>query len=287
MLVSIDYEVLYIYDEPVSFSPLTLRILPRPGPFVRWLEWSLKTDPVGDTQHRIDHFSNQCLYVFFDTTLHEKLRASGKFELALTPRNPFHFLVESRGLEVPVSYTTRERFVLSPFLGQTAPERLLSMLPFRPFPDGVSVVEGLTDLLLRLHELVTYEARETGHPRPPVTTLTLRRGACRDTAILLDAILREMGFAARLVSGFLCEFQTDPGKRLAKGAMHAWNEVFLPGAGWIGVDATNGVFCDHHYLPTAVGITAEDIAPISGSYYSTKTVSSRLESKILLTQDAT
>lgn len=286
MRVRIDYEALYTYDEPVSFSPLTLRILPQPGPFARWLGWSLKTDPEGDKQHRVDLFSNQTAFVFFDARPRARLLASARFDLALTPRNPFHFLVDSRGLEAPVSYTDRERAVLAPFLGQNTADPVLPLLPFPALPPGSSVLEGLPALVARLHELVAYEAREEGPPRPPAETLALRRGACRDSALLLDAVLRELGFAARLASGFLCEFQTDPGKRVAAGAMHAWNEVFLPGAGWIGLDATNGVFCDHHYLTCAVGAAPEDIAPVSGSYFSNKPVPSRLESRILLTQSA-
>lgn len=286
MRVRIEYEACYTYDAPVSFSPLTLRILPRPGPFVRWLGWRIQTDPSGDLQHRTDLYSNQTVFVFFDAALRQRLHADAWFELELTPRNPFHFLVETRGLHAPPLYTEAERLSLAPFLSPRPGGPLSPLLPFAPLPPGAPVVETLSDLVRRLHSLVSYEARPEGPPLDPAETLARRRGACRDTALLLDAILRERGFACRLASGFLCEFQTDPGRRTASGAMHAWCEVFLPGAGWIGLDATNGVFADHHYLLCATGPEPDDVAPISGSYFSKEPVPSHLESRITLTQTA-
>jgi transglutaminase-like putative cysteine protease len=92
--------------------------------------------------------------------------------------------------------------------------------------------------------------------------------------------LRAQGFAARLVSGFLWESATDPAERKADGALHAWTEVFLPGAGWVGMDPSNGVLADHHYLATAVGREPADIEPVSGLYFGDSTVPHRLETKV-------
>ena len=83
-------------------------------------------------------------------------------------------------------------------------------------------------------------------------TLEIGKGACRDVALLLAAILRQQGLAARLTSGYLRE--ADAKTKRAEGSLHAWTEVYLPGAGWVGMDPTNGIFCNHNFIAAAVGI---------------------------------
>ena len=99
---------------------------------------------------------------------------------------------------------------------------------------------------------LAYERREEGVAREPAETIALGRGACRDFAVLLAVLLRQMGVAARLASGYMVE--TGERERRAEGALHAWTEAYLPGAGWIGLDPTNGILCDHHHILAAVGL---------------------------------
>src|SRR5690606_33124235 len=108
--------------------------------------------------------------------------------------------------------------------------------------------------------------------------------SCRDFAVLFAEVLRRNGVAARLASGFLWE-DKDPGSpRRAENALHAWVEAYLPGAGWLGFDPTNGVLCDHHFLVTAVGLLPADVSPISGHYYGNQTIASRLETSLTITE---
>jgi transglutaminase-like putative cysteine protease len=94
-------------------------------------------------------------------------------------------------------------------------------------------------------------------------------------------MLRQAGIACRLTSGFLCAYGKSEKNPWSENALHAWVEVFLSGAGWIGLDPTNGVFCDHHFIPTAVGIDMADIAPVAGLYFGP--VKSRFESELEVT----
>jgi len=116
-----------------------------------------------------------------------------------------------------------------------------------------------------IHDHLAYERRDEGAAYTPEETLRLGRGACRDFAVLLAEVARGLGLAARLASGYLCEFGS--AEKRAEGALHAWTEIYLPGAGWVGFDPTNGYLCNHHHITAAVGFTPEDISPILGRYF--------------------
>ena len=124
----------------------------------------------------------------------------------------------------------------------------------------------LTGLNWAIHENLAYERREEGTARTPEETLRLGSGSCRDFAALFAALLREYGVASRLASGFLVE--PGDGDHYAYNALHAWVEAYLPGAGWIGFDPTNGYLCSHHHIATAVGTNPDQITPILGTFYS-------------------
>ena len=95
-----------------------------------------------------------------------------------------------------------------------------------------------------------------------------------------DALVPRDSVIEVLASGFVWEGDKAPGERRAESALHAWVEAFLPGAGWIGLDPTNGVFCDHHFVTTAVGLNHEDISPVAGTYYGKKAIASMLAAKL-------
>jgi transglutaminase-like putative cysteine protease len=141
-------------------------------------------------------------------------------------------------------------------------------------------VETLVDLNKRLHECIGYERREEGGALSPAETLRRGRGACRDVSVLLAQILRQVGLATRLTSGYLRE--SDSETKRAEGSLHAWTEVFLPGAGWIGLDATNGVLANHNFIAAAAGLTPGDITPISGAYRHPAPVATEMTSKLQL-----
>ena len=100
--------------------------------------------------------------------------------------------------------------------------------------------------------------------------------------VLLAEVLRSAGLAARLVSGYLREANATT--RRAEGSLHAWTEVFLPGAGWIGMDATNGVFCNHNFIAAAAGLLPAHVTPITGKYFHARKIQSEMTSRLELVQ---
>ena len=267
MKLSIEYRAEYRYEDKVSLSPHIVRLFARDALQARVGSSRFATNKNGSVHWRHDMFDNvvaQCFYPREEDRLVFSLDA----EIELGERNPFGFLLDSRALQWPAEYTPREREVLGAFM---KPEQVDLPAALRPIA-GSEMVGALVAMNQWIHANVAYERRDDGEAHEPSETLRLRRGACRDTAVLLAAALRAQGFAARLASGYLWESASDPVERKAFNSLHAWTEVFLPGAGWVGMDPSNGVMADHHYIATAVGIVPADVAPVSGLYFGDRRV---------------
>jgi transglutaminase-like putative cysteine protease len=279
MKLSVDYHAAYRYGSRVSLSPHVVRLFPRDALQARVAALHFATNPSGSVHWRHDLFDNvvaQCFYPREEDALLFDFRA----EIAVEERNPFGFLLDSRALQWPAEYTDRERAVLAAFLGAPAVDWPAALRPV----SGSETVGALVAMNGWIHTRIAYERREDGDAHPPEETLRRGRGACRDTAVLLAAALRAQGLAARLVSGFLWESAGDPVEHKAENSLHAWTEVFLPGAGWVGLDPSNGVLVDHHYLATAVGAAPADIAPVSGLYFGRERIPGTLETSLRITR---
>lgn len=274
MKVEIQFQTQYSYDEPVSFSIHLFRLFPKLGRHLSVSHAAFSTNLDARVSYRRDLFDNEIASAFYP----EKsalLAANLQLRLEVAERNAFDFLLESHAFELPFVYKPEEMHVLAPFCDRSA--RL--ELPFWKAPTKPrQTVEALTELNFALHENIAYERREEGPPRAPHETLALGRGSCRDYAVLLAEALRQLGLAARLASGYLCEFGEE--ERRAEGALHAWTEAYLPGAGWVGFDPTNGILCNHNHITAAVGLTPADIAPILGRYFHPTHVPSQMATSL-------
>jgi transglutaminase-like putative cysteine protease len=274
------YQTTYRYEEPVGFSPHEVRLFPRSDRFSRVRRLDFSTTPRGTVRYSRDVFENTVASCYFPERSKE-LTFRLAINLDLDEKDPFHFLLEPEAVEWPFEYDDRTRELLAPYRQRQTKGEL--EVPGWESPTGKrrrGTVKTLVELNKRLHECIGYERREEGEALSPAETLRRGRGACRDVSVLLAEILRQMGLAARLTSGYLRE--SDSETKRAEGSLHAWTEVFLPGAGWIGLDATNGVFCNHNFIGAAVGLTPADITPISGAYYHPERVPAQMTSKLEL-----
>lgn len=262
MKIKILYRTDYRYENVVSFSPHVFRLFPKPDQFISTEKIAFKTNAGADIQYRKDVFDNNIAFCFYPEKGRD-LIARLEIDLRLVERNAFHFLLDSHALHFPFQYKPGETRVLAPYL-QPENGNGSVRLPFWK-PEPKPTVSALVELNEAIFKNLKYERRDEGVARTPEETLDLGFGACRDFAVLLAETLRSLGIAARLASGYLCEFGEQ--EKRAEGALHAWTEAYLPGAGWVGLDPTNGVFCNHNHITAAVGLTPDDIAPVSGSYY--------------------
>ena len=261
MKLRILYQALYGYSESVTFSPHLFRLFPKVGQHVKVHSHEFQTNIDASVNFRRDLFDNEIASCFYPSPS-SMLAASLKIELEIQPKNAFGFLLDSAALAIPLIYQPAEFCVLRPYLQTAAAPNLpFWKAPANPQP----TTETLVALNSAIHENLEYERRDEGEALSSTETLKRGKGACRDFAVLLVETLRGLGLAARLASGYLCEF--GDGEKVAEGALHAWVETYLPGAGWIGLDPTNGTLCDHHHLTAAVGLTPADISPMLGSYF--------------------
>lgn len=277
MKLEIHYKAIFRYAQEAGFSPHIVRLFPRRDFYVEVVSTKFSAKGAADTQFRSDLFGNLTAVCFFPE-IQDALHFSLELELDVMERNPFHFLLESSALELPVQYRPWEAEVLAPYLARQSED--LELPEALRAPAKTATMDALVAWNSAAHELIAHERREEGDPLPPTETLRRRKGSCRDTAVLFAEVLRIHGIAARLVSGYLWEDPDDPSGRRAENALHAWVEAYLPGAGWVGLDPTNGVFADHHRIPAAIGLHHAQIAPIEGHYYGKAAINSQLEATL-------
>ncbi|HEY6722674.1 MAG TPA: transglutaminase family protein [Polyangiaceae bacterium] len=193
---------------------------------------------------------------------------------------PFDFLVRDYARTYPFAYEPLHYFNLAIYF---APEQASAQAPlrrwlaeyFREQPEDT--VGWLFALNRTVHQHLEYRPRPEPGIQQALTTLELGTGSCRDYATFLIECARSLGIAARFVSGYLADLT--PGASEGR-SMHAWAEVFLPGAGWRGLDPTHGIFCDSSYVPIAHAVVAESVNPVHGSFAGEASVVARLTTDV-------
>lgn len=254
----------YQYDRPVWLGAQLVRLRPAPHTRHRVLSYQLRVAPQQHLLHwLLDPFANYQARLLFPGPVHE-LCVTVDLVVEMAPLNPFDFFLEPGVERFPFSYTPELQYDLAPYLHTPPATPLLAQYLRRQEGAAMPTVEFLVQLNQRVCQDVRYEARAEPGVQMPDDTLRRGSGSCRDSGWLLVQLLRQLGLAARFVSGYL--IQREEGVEISATAteLHAWCEVYLPGAGWIGLDATSGLLAGEGHIPLACTPQPRSAAPIEG-----------------------
>lgn len=253
-----------------------IRLRPASHTKARIETYGLHVTPAGELRWQQDPYGNHVARLTYRAgTRVPSLDVLVEFACDVRPVNPFDFFVDDRCKTAPFAYPSEMRQDLLPFLDTAEPSvaggpRLAELLASLP-ADG-DTVGLMIELNAAVNRAVRYVIREEPGIWTPEQTLEQGRGSCRDSAVLLIAALRSRGLAARFVSGYLIQL-TDEGMipDAPRGVgrdvvdLHAWAEVYVPGGGWIGLDATSGLLCGEGHIPLACTACPALAAPVDGT----------------------
>ncbi|MSR83850.1 MAG: transglutaminase family protein [Candidatus Latescibacteria bacterium] len=275
MYFSISHTTQFSYDRPVFLEPHTLRLQPRSDGVQRLNRFNLEVSPQPAG-------SSQCLELDGNTAVrlwfggeYPSLTFSTASEVETTARNPFDFYLDPAALQLPLRCDPSLAPLLAPYRTARSLEGEVADLARRLARDtGGSTLPFLGALNTHIHQTCAQIFRADGDPWSPERTLYLGQGACRDLTFLFMEACRCMGVPARFVSGYQADAPEEE-----RHDLHAWAEVYLPGAGWRGYDPTQGLSVVDRHVALVAGPTHEQARPTEGSFRSTGAVS-RMEVQI-------
>lgn len=272
--VALRHKTVYTYNRLVSLSPHVFRLRPAPHSRTPIEAYSFKVHPKDHYLNwQQDPFGNYQARVVFPkkaTQLSIEVEVIANLQVI----NPFDFFVEEYAEKFPFKYSATLQKELAPYLETTDHGPLFKQWLEKnvdtktPTP----IVDFLVSINQKLNKDIAYSIRMEAGVQTPEETFAKALGSCRDSAWLLVHLLRHLGLAARFVSGYLVQLKADEksldgpsGTEVDFTDLHAWAEVYIPGAGWVGMDATSGLFASEGHIPLACTPDYVSAAPVVGA----------------------
>jgi uncharacterized protein (DUF2126 family)/transglutaminase-like putative cysteine protease len=269
--VALNHKTSYRYARPAWLSPQVLRLRPAPHCRTPVLSYSLTVKPEGHfINWQQDPYGNRIARLIFPKQT-RVFSVEVDLVAELTVVNPFDFFVDKDAENFPFKYDAVLSRELLPYLEAEPMSPKLAEYVAKIRKEGVRTVDYLVELNHLLSKDIKYLIRLEPGIQTPEQTLTLLSGSCRDSSWLLVQMLRNLGLAARFVSGYLIQLVADvksldgpSGAERDFTDLHAWAEVYLPGAGWVGLDATSGLLAGEGHIPLACSADPVTAAAITG-----------------------
>jgi uncharacterized protein (DUF2126 family)/transglutaminase-like putative cysteine protease len=266
--VALNHRTEYKYERPIALGPQLVRLRPAPHCRTKILSYALTVEPA---EHFInwqnDIYNNHLARLIFKEKT-DKLVVEVNMVAEICAINPFDFFLEPEVENFELRYPLKPGDGKDPY---RTPQPLGPLLEgfLRGLPrEKRSTTSFLVDLNSRIKSRIGYTVRMEPGIQSCEETLEKGTGSCRDSAWFLVQVLRHLGFAARFASGYLIQLASGDGSQddsTDSADLHAWAEVFLPGAGWIGMDPTSGLFAGEGHIPLACTPDAGDASPITGT----------------------
>jgi transglutaminase-like putative cysteine protease len=279
MNLLISHVTRYEYDRDVQLLPHLLYLRPRENPLLQVNRFAFTIQPEPRLHWMRDDFDNLPACARFSTKA-AVLEIQTQCAVTATDTQPFDIDVRDYAVTFPFTYEPLHRFNLTIYLTPPDEETQAALRRWldEHFTDRPrQTVNWLFALNEAVNRQIRYIQRDEPGIQKPLTTLAKESGSCRDLAAVLIAGARTLGLAARFVSGYMF----DPAANgSASGTMHAWAEVFLPGAGWRGLDPTHGVFCYDAHVPVAHAVVAESVNPVQGAFFSAPSATAKLTTDV-------
>ncbi len=276
--VLIQHRSRYVYPRPALLGPQVVRLRPADHTRARIESYALRID--AGAEHRVhwqrDPNGNHAARVTFRAgSAVDALDLVVELSADISPVNPFDFFVDDRAKQLPFTYPDGLGAELAPYLDTGDPayrigRRATKLL--ETLPSSGNTVDALVAINSAINARIAYVIRDEPGVWTPEETLGRERGSCRDVAVLLVAMLRQRGIAARFVSGYLVQLTDEgmiPNEPRGVGRdvvdLHAWAEAYVPGAGWIGFDATSGLLTGEGHIPLCASASPAHAAPLEGT----------------------
>ena len=289
-ILTVTHTTTYRYARPVRFEEHRMMMRPRDSHDLRLIDTSLTVSPPADIRWLHDVFGNSVALARFRGMANE-LYVKSVFRAQHYPLSQGAVTIEEYARRVPFSYDAAE----VSDLGRTAQRNFADPAHridawAREFAEpGASTMEVLQAITDAIKDRFTYNPRDEMGTQHPLLTLERGSGTCRDYALFMMEAVRSLGFAARFVSGYLYDetlVEREEPKVVGSGATHAWVQVYLPGAGWVEFDPTNGLAGGRNLIRVAVTRDPSQAVPLSGSFVGRRDAFLDLQVEVTITSEA-
>jgi transglutaminase-like putative cysteine protease len=277
----IEHSIEYTYSQPVTFAPHQMRLRPRSNVHQSVKAFALSISPTPQQLvEAVDLDGNDTLIAWFDNNPATTLQIQARTTVAIDLSDPFNYLLEPWAIALPIDYPTSLSQQLQPYLAGYL-SRSIDPVAVELAGEIWQAVDGntlsfLTTLNQQIYHTCKYLIRDTGSPLPPSVVWKNRSGSCRDVTVLFIEVCRAVGLAGRFVSGYEAGVETDDRH------LHAWAEIYLPGAGWRGYDPTHGLVVAGDHIAIASSPFPAHTTPVAGKLRTIGTITSDMSYRLFI-----